>query len=199
MSYIIKSPDDLKDPFLCYCIFKRFEAEAGEDFIDYNERIIISYPFIFWLNGRGDITREQLEELAETPGLTIQDVFDETLFPNTYGNSTLSEIKKYTLLAEYICQLSTFRHRLWNAVNDSADFFKDGRFYRNEDGISLACIIEDEDITGENIHYDDVFKMDLSDFWNLSYKERFNLGLEMSVEQSDTMTKAERKYEGYDD
>lgn len=31
MSYIIKSPDELKDPFLCYCIFQRFMEEAGED------------------------------------------------------------------------------------------------------------------------------------------------------------------------
>lgn len=31
MSYIIKSPDDLKDPFLCYCVFHRFMEEAGED------------------------------------------------------------------------------------------------------------------------------------------------------------------------
>lgn len=40
MSYIIKSPDDLKDPFLCYCVFHRFMEEAGEDYIDYNECIV---------------------------------------------------------------------------------------------------------------------------------------------------------------
>lgn len=30
MSYIIKSPDDLQDPFLCLCIFMRFDEDSGE-------------------------------------------------------------------------------------------------------------------------------------------------------------------------
>lgn len=199
MSYIIKSPGDLKDSFLCYCIFEKFEAEAGEDYIDYNELIVKPAPLIFWLKGRCDITSEQVEELLSTRWLSIQDVFDETLFPNTYGNSTLSEIKKYTLLAEYMCQISEFRQRLWDSVNDKADSFESGKFYKNKEGVSLACIIEDENMTGENIHYEEVLEMELADLWNLSYRERFNLGLEMSIEQSDLRTKAERKYEGLDD
>lgn len=40
MAYIIKSPDELKDPFLCYCIFEKFDQIAGEDYLDYNETII---------------------------------------------------------------------------------------------------------------------------------------------------------------
>lgn len=51
MSYIIKSPDELKDPFLCYCIFQRFMEEAGEDYIDYNECIVNGTPLLFWMLG----------------------------------------------------------------------------------------------------------------------------------------------------
>jgi len=55
MSYIIKSPDELKDPFLCYCVFHRFMEEAGEDYIDYNERIVNGTPLLFWMLGKGYI------------------------------------------------------------------------------------------------------------------------------------------------
>ncbi len=104
MSYIIKSADELKDPFLCYCVFRKFIEEADEDYIDYNESIINSIPFIFWLRGRNDINNEQLETFLSNPfGICIQKVLkDEVLFPNTYGDSFLSNIKAYTLLAEYM-------------------------------------------------------------------------------------------------
>ena len=196
MSYIIKSSDELKNPFLCYCIFENFSAEAGEDYIDYNETIVNPFPFIFWLRGRGYITNKQLEKLADTSGLSLQDIFEETLFPNTCGESILSTIKKYTLLAEYMCQISGLRQRLWDSVHDKAHSFINGQFYVDENGTSLACIIENEDLTAKNIHYNDVLKMNRGKLWNLSYKERFNIGLEITIEQADVETEAERKYEG---
>ena len=66
MSYIIKSPDDLKDPFLCYCIFQGFIEVSEEDYIDSNELIIKPIPFVFLLKGRKEITNEQLEKLFKT-------------------------------------------------------------------------------------------------------------------------------------
>lgn len=83
MSYIIKSADELKDPFLCYCVFRKFIAEAEEDYIDYNESIINSIPFIFWLRGRNDINNTQLETLLSSQyEIGVQDVLkDDVLFP----------------------------------------------------------------------------------------------------------------------
>lgn len=196
MSYIIKSADELKDPFLCYCVFRKFIAEAEEDYIDYNESIINSIPFIFWLRGRNDINNEQLETfLSSQHGICIQDVLkDDVLFPNTYGDSFLSDIKAYTLLAEYMCQLKEFRTRLWNSVNDEATNFENESFYKDSNGNSLACIIEENKINDTGYSYEDVLNMPIHKMWELSYKDQFNIGIKMTIKDADIETKSEYEY-----
>lgn len=187
MSYIIKSPDELKDPFLCYCIFQRFMEEEGEDYIDYNELIVKPIPFIFWLKGRKEITNEQLEKLLKTKYLE-EVLEEEILFPNTYGEAEISQSKAYVLLAEYVCQISEFRQRVWDSVNDKADSFEDSQFYKDENGISLACIIDDEDmIETKQYNFDDLKNMTLYEFNKLSYKEQFNAVKKLSIEEADSI------------
>lgn len=187
MSYIIKSADELKDPFLCYCVFRKFIEEAGEDYIDYNESIINSIPFIFWLRGRNDINNEQLETLLSSQyEISVQDVLkDDLLFPNTYGDSFLSDIKAYTLLAEYMCQLKEFRTRLWNSVNDEATNFENETFYKDFNGNSLACIIEENELNDTGYSYEDVLNMPMQKFYKLSYKNQFSIGAKMSIKDAD--------------
>lgn len=60
MSYTIKSADELKNPFLCYCVFREFNKEINEDYIDIHYDIIDTIPFLFWLKGKNVITNEQL-------------------------------------------------------------------------------------------------------------------------------------------
>ena len=187
MSYIIKSPDELKDPFLCYCIFQRFMEEAGEDYIDYNESIVVPIPFVFWLKGRKEITNEQLEKLLKTKylGKVLE---EEILFPNTYGEVAISQNKAYILLAEYMCQISEFRQRVWDSVNDKAHAFEDSQFYKDENGISLACIIDDEDIVEtKQYNFDDLKNMTSYEFNKLSYKEQFNAVKKLSIEEADSI------------
>lgn len=187
MSYIIKSADELKDPFLCYCVFRKFIEEAGEDYIDYNESIINSIPFIFWLRGRNDINNEQLETfLSIQYKICVQDVLkDDVLFPNTYGDSFLSDIKTYTLLAEYMCQLKEFRTRLWNSVNDEATNFENESFYKDINNNSLACIIEENELNDTWYSYEDVLDMPMQKLYKLSYKNQFNIGKKMSIRDAD--------------
>lgn len=187
MSYIIKSADELKDPFLCYCIFRSFIDEAHEDYIDYNDDIINAIPFLFWLKGRNDITNEQLENcLNKRHKLYLSDVLkDDILFPNTFGGSFLSDIKAYTLLAEYMCQVKTFRERLWDSVNDDAPNFEDGTFYQDDKGNSLACIIEDSDMVKHVVHYSEILNMSVYETFRLSYKDQFGLGINMTVTDAD--------------
>lgn len=196
MSYIIKSADELKDPFLCYCVFRKFIEEAGEDYIDYNESIINSIPFIFWLRGRNDINNEQLETfLSNQYKICLQDVLkDEVLFPNTYGYSFLSDIKAYTLLAEYMCQLKEFRTRLWNSVNDEATNFENESFYKDSNDNSLACIIEENELNDTGYSYKDVLDMPIHKMWELSYKNQFNIGIKMTIRDADIETKSEYGY-----
>lgn len=187
MPYIIKSAEELKNPFLCYCVFRKFTEEAGEDYIDYNDSIINSIPFIFWLRGRNDINNEQLETfLSSRYKISIQDVLkDEVLFPNTHGDSFLSDIKVYTLLAEYICQLKEFRMRLWNSVNDEATNFEDESFYKDSNNNSLACIIEENELNDTGYSYKDVLNMPMRELCKLSYKDQFNIGIKMSIKDAD--------------
>lgn len=196
MSYIIKSADELKNPFLCYCVFRKFIAEAGEDYIDYNGSIINSIPFVFWLRGRNDINNTQLETLLSSQyGIGMQDVLkDDVLFPNTYGDSFLSDIKAYTLLAEYMCQLKEFRIRLWNSVNDEATNFENESFYKDSNGNSLACIIEDSELNDTGCSYEEVLNMPIHKMLKLSYKDQFNIGIKMTIKDSDIETKSEYEY-----
>lgn len=186
MSYIIKSPDDLKDPFLCYCIFQSFMEVAEEDYIDYNELIVKPIPFVFWLKGRKEITNEQLEKLLKTKYLE-EVLQEEMLFPNTYGESVISRSKAYVLLSEYVCQISEFRQRVWDSVNDKADRFEDDQFYKDEDGISLACIVNDEDmVETKQYNLNDLKNMTPYEFNKLSHKEQFNVVKKLSIEEADT-------------
>lgn len=196
MSYIIKSADELKDPFLCYCVFRKFIAEAEEDYIDYNESIINNIPFTFWLRGRNDINNAQLETLLSSQyKIGVQDVLkDDVLFPNTYGDSFLSNIKAYTLLAEYMCQLEEFRTRLWNSVNDEATNFENESFYKDSNDNSLACVIEESELNDTGCSYEDVLDMPIHKMWELSYKDQFNIGIKMTIKDADIETKSEYEY-----
>lgn len=187
MSYVIKSPDELKDPFLCYCVFQRFMEEAGEDYIDYNESIIAPIPFIFWLKGRKEITNEQLEKLLQTKYLE-EVLKEEILFPNTYGEAVISQSKVYTLLAEYVCKISEFRQRVWDSVNDKAHAFENDCFYKDENGISLACIIDNKEmIETKQYDFNMLKNMKSYEFCKLSYKEQFNTVRKLSIEEADSI------------
>lgn len=202
MSFIIKSPDDLKDPFLCYCIFERFDKEAGEDYMDYNENIINIYPFMFWMLGKGYITNEHIEGLLKEDkehldfygwGIsTISDVLNsEVLFPKTYGQSGISCIKVYTILAEYMSICNEFRTRLYNSVNNKATAFSNNEFYKDENGISLACIIKDEDLVANETYtkemIESIMKTSAWKIYDLTLRERYESAVKLTIEEADNM------------
>lgn len=103
---IVTNVNELNDPFVCYAIMMLYMNEAGEDFIDYNERIVSGWPFAMWLRGKGYITEIQLEQLsalAEPDLPMLQEILmDDTLFPESYGNGDISNWKAYQVLADYI-------------------------------------------------------------------------------------------------
>ena len=137
MSYIIKSPDELKDPFLCYCVFHRFMEEAGEDYIDYNDRIVNGTPLLFWMLGKGYISDKEIEEvLKRSKGryIYVSDILkDDAIFKESYGDTSIGSVKSYSILAEYMCQISEFRQRLYDSVYDKATGFENYKFYKDED------------------------------------------------------------------
>lgn len=183
MSYIIKSPEELKDPFLCYCIFQRFMEEAGEDYIDYNERIVNGTPLLFWMLGKGYISDKETEEVLERSNgkyIYIQDVLK------------IGSAKSYSILAEYMCQISEFRQRLYDSVNNNATWFENHEFYKDENEISLACIISDENMIESKLHSLEKLKnMTVYEFDDLSYKDQFNAVRNLTIKEADGI---EEKY-----
>ena len=182
--YTIDSVEKLKSPFCCYCIFLNYKKIVEEDYLEKNKTIFNPYHFLCWLNGRGDITNEQLEKAVNMEQLTLKDVFQEILFPNTSGKSLLAGIKKYSLMAEYISQFSTTRQKLWDSVHDKATGFENNKFVTDNNGISLACISDERDVEGEFIHYKEsvMIKKLKTD---LTKKEQYFLGSELTSEESD--------------
>lgn len=177
---IIKSPEEYKDSFLCFCTFMRFMEEAGEDYIDYNEKIINPYPFSMWLFGKGYISNEQIEELFDNDNLYLGKVLQsDILFPKTDACEGLAHFKAYSLLAEYMSSLSELRQRLYDSVNNKATMFTNDEFYKDEDGVSLACIVFTEELE-DNVH-----DIDEVDVYNLTYREQWDLVTKMSIAEAD--------------
>lgn len=187
MPYIIKDSEELKDPFLCFCIFMRFFEEAEEDYMDYNENIVDSYPFIMWMLRKGYINNDKIEELCDSNEImTIQDLLSGgILFPNTYGNSGFACIKSYSILAEYMSCKKEFRERLYNSVNDMAFGFDNNEFYKNDDGVSLACIIEEMNMVESKKYTKD--NIDVKNIWDLTYKERYNFAKSITIYEADNL------------
>lgn len=196
MSYIIKSSDELKDPFLCYCVFHRFMEEAGEDYIDYNECIVNGTPLLFWMLGKGYISDKETEEVLKRSNgryIYVSDILkDDAIFKESYGDTSIGSVKSYIILAEYMCQISEFRQRLYDSVNNNATGFIDDKFYKDEDGISLACIISDENMIESKLYsLEELKNMTVYEFDNLSYKDQFNAVRNLTIEESDSV---EEKY-----
>lgn len=192
MSYIIKSPEELKDPFLCYCVFQRFMEEAGEDYIDYNERIVNGTPLLFWMLGKGYISDKETEEVLDKANgkyIYIQDILqDDLIFKESYGCTEIRSVKSYSILAEYMSQISEFRQRLYDSVNDNATWFENDKFYKDENGVSLACIISDENMVESKLYTLEELKgMTVYEFDDLSYKDQFNTVRNLTIKEADSV------------
>lgn len=180
--WIIEGEEDLKDPFMCYCLMMKWTWEAEEDYIDQNELIVMPVSFIMWLNGRRYITNDQADELLHAEFLTLQEIMDgKVLFPNTHGRKGLAKCKKYQLLAEYISCFKELRKRLYESATDEAYSVDDDEFCKNEDGISLACILPTTEflVTGRS---DPKRRRDL---WDWTYADVFEKVKNLSIEETD--------------
>ena len=171
--------------------------EAGEDYIDYNECIVNGTPLLFWMLGKGYISDKETEEVLERSNgkyIYVSDILkDDVIFKESYGDTSIGSVKSYSILAEYMCQISEFRQRLYDSVNNNATGFIDDKFYKDEDGISLACIISDENMIESKLYsLEELKNMTVYEFDNLSYKDQFNAVRNLTIEESDSV---EEKYE----
>ena len=194
---IIKSPEDLKSAFLCFCVFHYFNYHTDEEFIDQNPDIVNPYPFITWMVGKGYISNREWCEFLEwkerkpfgSKKLWVEDFLrGDYFFPNTNGMSVISIDKGYSLLAEYMSILPLTRQRLYDVVNDKASCMYNNQFYKNEDGISLACIINDNDLISVK-SYPEIMMLDETGYGDLSLRDRFDFVRQISISASNKLLK----------
>lgn len=135
----------------------------------------------------GHITLKQIEDISLNSGNyyypSLQDILlNDILFPNTYGHGVFSEIKAYTVLAEYLSSSKMFRELLYEAISDGSDKFEGG-FYKDENGISLACIIDDDEMKDSFLQIK--HRRVRNDLLGLTYKEQYMFVRDMSFEDVD--------------
>lgn len=112
--------ETLQNPKVVFCAIEHYMVRVGEDFIDQNESIVASNPFIIWLQGKGYITTEKANEMLSQTNY-IQELlhgYGEGLFPENGETGDIARYKGYTLLAEYLATFHPFRERLLKILTD---------------------------------------------------------------------------------
>ena len=190
MNYVIKTADELTNPFLCFCLFKRYTEITERNYIDDFSEFINGGNFVYWLAGKNLITSDELEKIVQRyPNIIFLDDVLRTnvLFANSKGRTTLSALKGYELLAEYMCQTSRERKTLFDSVNDEYNFNFDLSFNK-EDGISCVCKFDIMEL-GERFFYSDIIKkkfLEASDIeQNFTYKELFHMFQKLTISECD--------------
>ena len=176
---IIKSANDLRDPFITFCLFMKWMAEVEEDYLDYFCDITRAGPMVAWLQGKGYIKNETADDLFDDIPLTLDKVLQEKhLFPKTHGTSGLGLHKSYALLAEYISQFKLTRERVYKSVYSAP-------FYSDDNGVSLACVIEDDQLECTPNILNFIAGSDY-DLQTLTYKELYTLATSKTIEECDS-------------
>ena len=175
-NFIIKSPEQLKDPFLCYCLIRRYMIEAGEDFLDYN--IDIDYDcresFVKWLVEKNHIKND---ESIISQFSTCLDVFESSdIFPYV-DDCGCRDYKFYSLLAEFMSTSENTRKMLYDSAYSDGSFY--GGFYKNENGVSLACFVSADDMALKV----DAKKDEPCEMWNMSLRDEWNLLTSMTISE----------------
>lgn len=147
--------------------------------------------------GKGYISDKETEEVLKRSNgryIYVSDILkDDAIFKESYGDTSIGSAKSYSILAEYMCQISEFRQRLYDSVNNNATWFENHEFYKDENEISLACIISDENIIESKLYsLEELKNMTVYEFDDLSYKDQFNAVRNLTIKEADSV---KEKYE----
>ena len=156
------------------------EYEMGEDFIDQNENIVKGMPFVFYLLGKGAISKDKANVMVEK-GVTLQEMMydfeeDWSLFP--YGECDAEANGKWLyLLSELIFEFDEYKKRLFKILSDIP--------YTNnyEDVVSMT--LDESDYKSSKEGVDNIGSW----FKNGTIHDRFLHSKETSIEDINTTTK----------
>lgn len=199
---IIKSPESLKNPVICYAAMQSYCIEAGEDFLEYNETIAAGWPFVTWMYGRKYINDEITDQFAErnleskklafwnldSNIMTMYDVLhDEILFPMSYGEYSAADCKKYALAAEYLSGMEEFRKKLYEGLLGENAFT--GGFYKDENGIPISCKIDMDNLKSEYKSIESLVAAvkDCNGVYELTFLDAYTFATNITIEEADEM------------
>ena len=175
---LIKSADDLRDPFMTFSLFMKWMKEVEEDYLDYFSMIVQPYPFVVWLQCKGYIENKDADHFFDIKRLDIPRVLQQPyLFPYTSGSSGLAHYKVYALLAEYVSQFRLTRERVYKSVFEEV-------YYTDEDGNNLSCVIDDAQLECRPEILSVTIENDYA-LQELTYKELYTLATSKTISECD--------------
>ena len=175
---IVKSEENLKDPFMCFCLFMKWMAEVEEDYLDYFSMIVQPYPFVVWLQCKEYISNKDADHFFDIRRLDIPGILQHPyIFPYTSGSSGLAHYKAYALLAEYVSQFRLTRERVYKSVYETP-------FYADDNGVSLACIIDETQLECRPEILSITIENDYA-LQELTYKELYTLATSKTISECD--------------
>lgn len=183
LSYVITNKEQFKNPVLCYLSIMQWMQEQGEDFIDYNERLVDGDEILDWLLEKKYITEEKYGSIKEDNETWIQDLllgYESGVMKNGECSFTATK-KSYQLIAEFISDREECRNELFEKTCTDAEY---NCVYYDGEGKNIlsACVYECDLLTGT------MSKEEwLNQGWNadISFTDEYNYLYNMTIEEAD--------------
>ena len=100
-NYYLNEPEQLKDPFIAYCIFAKFcrYASMGESkkWIEFNTKLVNGPHFLAWLFTKNYIDEQLVNKLSAKHFITVHDIFNE-IFKNFDNCNYIIKAKSYSFI-----------------------------------------------------------------------------------------------------
>lgn len=182
IAFVIKNPEELKNPVLCYTVMRQWEYEAGESFVDYNENIVKGNDILDWLLNKNYITKEKHISVIEKEETHLGDLlfgfetgvmqFGECCFPATN--------KSYQLLAEYISENEELRKKLFEETCINSE---DNTTHTDDNGNVISACILDYDLETNTMTKEEWLKQK----WraDISFADEYKYLYNMTIEEAD--------------
>lgn len=183
LSYVITSPDEFKNPVVCYISIMQWMQEAGEDFIDQNESLVDGKEMLEWLLQKNYICNDIYDKVLGNDETWIQELLlgYETGVMNNGECSFTATKKSYQLISEFISEHEKCRNELFETTCTDAEY---NCVYHDKDGKNIlsACVYECDLQTGT------MSKEEwLNQKWNadISFTDEYVFLKDMSIEEAD--------------
>jgi hypothetical protein len=189
---IVTNEEQLKNPVIVYTIIRQWMREAGEDFIDQNERFIDGESILEWMLSKGIVSKEKYDYIIKNDETWIQDLLlgcETGVLNGEYDFPSI--FKAYQIISEYISESKDLRDKFIYNFCTSFNTNKGGMSasYDDNDSFPIWSHILDDDLKTETMTKENW----LCQKWNadISFTDEYNYLKEMSCEEADKISAGE--------